>query len=116
MEDILEEIVGDINDEYDEEERRYVRLDENVYIFEGKTPLPDFFETLNIEADNYAEYVGEAETLAGFVLELMDEFPAKHQKATCRALTFEVLALDKRRISKVRVTIAKEETDNASPQ
>lgn len=116
MEDILEEIVGDINDEYDEEEKHYIRLDENIYIFEGKTPLTDFFETLHLEEEDYADEVGEAETLAGFVLELMDEFPTKHQTATCRSLTFEVLALDKRRISKVKVTIAKKEAEDAPSQ
>lgn len=116
MEDILEEIVGEINDEYDEEEKRFVRLDENVYIFEGKTPLADFFETLGLEEDAFADEVGEAETVAGFVLELMDEFPAKHQKATCRDLTFEVLALDKRRISKIKVTVAKAEVEDAAAQ
>lgn len=116
MEDILEEIVGEINDEYDEEEKRFVRLDENVYIFEGKTPLADFFETLGLEEDDFADEVGEAETVAGFVLELMDEFPVKHQKATCRVLTFEVLALDKRRISKIKVTVAKAEDTDAAAQ
>lgn len=116
MEDILEEIVGEINDEYDEEEKRFVRLDENVYVFEGKTPLSDFFETLGLDEDNFAGEVGEAETVAGFVLELMDEFPAKHQKATCRDLTFEVLALDKRRISKIKVTVAKVAPTDAAAQ
>lgn len=116
MEDILEEIVGEINDEYDEEERHYIRLDENIYIFEGKIPITDFFEVLNLNEEDYSKEVGEAETLAGFILELMDEFPVRHQTATCRDLTFEVLALDKRRITKVRVTVAKEKKEDASAQ
>lgn len=117
MEDILEEIVGEINDEYDEEERRFIKLDDRHYIFEGKIPLPDFFETLHLNEDSFSDEAGEAETLAGFVLELMNEFPAKHQKATCRQLTFEVLALDKRRISKIKVTIDdKSATADEAPQ
>lgn len=116
MEDILEEIVGEINDEYDEEEKQFIRLDDKRYIFEGKTPLTDFFETLDLNEDDFSEEVGEAETLAGFVLELMNEFPTKHQQARCRQLLFEVLALDKRRISKIKVTITDEEakTDDAT--
>lgn len=114
MEDILEEIVGEINDEYDEEERQFVRLDDKNYIFEGKTPLTDFFEIMNLNEDDFSEEVGEAETLAGFVLELMNEFPTKHQQVRCRQLLFEVLALDKRRISKIKVsTIDNEEKEDA---
>ena len=107
MEDILEEIVGEINDEFDEEEKTYIQLDDTHYIFEGKTPIADFFETVNLKEEDFQDEVGEAETLAGFVLELMDEFPQKHQKISCRQLSFEVLALDKRRISKIKVTITK---------
>jgi CBS domain containing-hemolysin-like protein len=108
MEDILEEIVGEINDEYDEEEKNYIRLDERVYIFEGKTPLDDFFDVIGMASADYLPEASEAETLAGFVLELMDELPVEHQKASCRRLSFEVLALDGPRISKIKVTIAEE--------
>lgn len=108
MEDILEEIVGEINDEYDEEEKNYIRLDECVYIFEGKTPLDDFFDVIGMASADYLPEASEAETLAGFVLELMDELPVEHQKASCRRLSFEVLALDGPRISKIKVTIAEE--------
>ncbi len=111
MEDILEEIVGEINDEYDEEERHFVRLDDNNYVFEGKTPITDFFEILHLDAEDFADAVGDAETLAGFMLELLNEFPSKHQKASYHQFTFEVLALDKRRISKIKVTINPEKPE-----
>lgn len=115
MEDILEEIVGEINDEYDEEEKQFVKLDDNHYIFEGKTPLDEFFEITGISEETFKDDVGEAETLAGFVLELLDEMPTKHQKASCRNLTFEVLALDKQRISKIKLTIADAENKENMP-
>ena len=115
MEDILEEIVGEINDEYDEEEKQFVKLDDNHYIFEGKTPLDEFFEITGISEETFKDDVGEAETLAGFVLELLDEMPTKHQKASCRNLTFEVLALDKQRISKIKLTIADAENKENKP-
>lgn len=104
MEDILEEIVGEINDEYDKEEQNYVKLDESTYIFEGKTPLSDFFETLGLDEKDFEALSGEAETLAGLVLELLDEFPMPHQTAQCKQLHFEVLKVEERRITKVKVT------------
>lgn len=105
MEDILEEIVGEINDEYDEDIQTFVKLNDNTYIFEGKTSIEDFTETLGLDLDKYKEAAGESETLAGFLLELLDEFPAKHQTADFDNLHFEVLSLDKRRISKIKVTL-----------
>ncbi len=110
MEDILEEIVGDINDEYDEEEKQFTRVNDNTYIFEGKTPLSDFFEHIGLPEEDYAEAAGDAETLAGMVLELLGEFPVRHQKTACNQLDFEVLALDKRRISKIKVTRSPQNT------
>lgn len=112
MEDILEEIVGEINDEYDEEEKQFVKIDDSHYVFEGKTPLDEFFEITGIPEETFRDHVGEAETLAGFVLELLDEIPTKHQKASCRNLEFEVLALDKQRISKIKVTINRPEGED----
>lgn len=105
MEDILEEIVGEINDEYDEDVRQFVRLDDHTYVFEGKTPIEDFFSAIALPQEDFAANIGEAETLAGFVLELFNEMPTKHQQTSCRNLRFEVLALDRRRISKVKVTV-----------
>lgn len=113
MEDILEEIVGEINDEYDEETKTFVKLNDHSYIFEGKTPIDDFTETLGLDQEKYKAAAGESETLAGFLLELLDEFPSKHQTADFDNLHFEILSLDKRRISKIKVTLKEKEQDNA---
>lgn len=113
MEDILEEIVGEINDEYDEDTKTFVKIDDKNYIFEGKTPIDDFAETLDLDQEKYKEAAGESETLAGFLLELLDEFPTKHQTADFDNLHFEVLTLDKRRISKIKVTLKDPKPEDA---
>lgn len=104
MEDILEEIVGEINDEYDKEEHNFVQLDPDTYIFEGKTPLSDFYETLRLNEADFEEIAEESETLAGLVLELLNEFPQPHQKTAYRNLQFEVLRVNERRITRIKVT------------
>ena len=107
MEDILEEIVGEIQDEYDEEEtQQFERSEDGSYVFEGKTPIEDFFEVMQLSIEEYEEHIGEAETVAGFVLELMNEIPTIGQQVQCKNLTFQVLNLDKQRISKIKVSIA----------
>lgn len=107
MEDILEEIVGEINDEFDEEERLFTRINERQYIFQGKVELEDFYETMQLDPEVFEKVAGEAETLAGLVLRLIDEFPRLHQSVTYEGLRFEVLALDTRRISKIKVSLIK---------
>lgn len=107
MEDILEEIVGEINDEFDEEERLFTRINERQYIFQGKVELEDFYETMQLDSEVFEKVAGEAETLAGLVLRLIDEFPRLHQSVTYEGLRFEVLALDTRRISKIKVSLIK---------
>ena len=82
MEDIIEEIVGEINDEYDEEEHSYVKLTENVYVFEGKTLLSDFYKIIKDSDDVFDKVSGDADSLAGLLLELKGEFPALHEKVT----------------------------------
>ena len=79
MEDILEEIVGEINDEYDEEERNFVRINANTYVFEGKTLLSDFYKVLRLDDDIFEEVEGDADTLAGLMLELKGDFPVVHE-------------------------------------
>ena len=107
MEDILEEIVGEIQDEYDEEEtQQFERSEDGSYVFEGKTPIEDFFEATHLSMEEYEDNIGEAETIAGFVLELMNEMPTIGQQVQCKNLTFQVLNLDRQRISKIKVTIA----------
>lgn len=111
LEDILEEIVGEINDEYDEEEHNYTKLDANSYIFEGKTLLNDFTKILNLPDDEFDDIEGDADSLAGLLLEIKGDFPAVHEILKYKRYTFEVLEIDERRISKVKVIIGCE--DNA---
>ncbi len=105
LEDILEEIVGEINDEFDEEEKNYARLNANTYIFEGKTLLSDFTKILKIDDEEFAEIEGEADSLAGLLLELKGNFPLVNEKMTYKNYLFEVLELKGKRISKIKVTI-----------
>ena len=105
LEDVLEEIVGEINDEYDEEEKNYVRINANTYVFEAKTLLSDFYKVLRLDDDTFEEIEGDADTLAGLMLELKGDFPAVHEKLEYKNFTFEILELDERRISKVKVIV-----------
>ena len=111
LEDILEEIVGEINDEYDEEEHNYTKLDANSYIFEGKTLLNDFSKILNLPDDEFDDVEGDADSLAGLLLEIKGDFPVVHEILKYKRYTFEVLEIKERRISKVKVIIGCE--DNA---
>ena len=95
LEDILEEIVGEINDEFDEEEKTYSKLNYNTYLFEGKT-FPD---------DEFAEVEGDADSLAGLLLELKGDFPSIHEMIDYANYTFEVMAIEERRISRIKVII-----------
>ena len=104
LEDIIEEIVGDINDEFDTEDLVYSKLDDTNYIFEGKTPLNDFYKVMNIDGEEFEEARGEAETLAGFVLEIAGKFPEKKEKLHFADYTIAVEAMDKRRIKSLKVT------------
>lgn len=110
MEDIIEEIVGEINDEYDEDEKTYIQLSPNTYIFEGKTLLSDFYKVLDIDEDIFDKVTGDADTLAGLLLELKGEFPTIHEKLKFNNFLFEVLEMDARRIMKVKLTILKDES------
>ena len=105
MEDILEEIVGEINDEYDEEEHQYTKLNYNTYIFEGKTLLSDFCKILNIEDDEFADVEGDADSLAGLLLELKGDFPSMHEKLDYKNYSFEIVGIEERRISRVKVVV-----------
>ena len=80
LEDIIEEIVGDITDEFDDEDIAYSKLDENNYVFEGKTPLKDLYRVLEISGDNFEEHKGDSDTLAGFLLELSGKIMLKNEK------------------------------------
>lgn len=105
LEDIIEEIVGEINDEYDEDEHQYVRVNEDTYIFEAKILLADFYKILRIESEEFEAIVGEADTLAGLLLEIKGEFPTLHEELVYKNYRFEILEMDTRRILKVKVQI-----------
>jgi gliding motility-associated protein GldE len=105
LEDILEEIVGEINDEYDEEEKSYVRINANTYVFEGKTLLSDFFKILDLDDETFEEVEGDADSLAGLLLEIKGDFPVLHERIDYENFTFEVTELDGHRISKIKVVI-----------
>lgn len=106
LEDIIEEIVGDISDEFDDEDVTFSKLDDNNYIFDGKTALKDFYKILKIEDSTVFEnHKGDAETIAGFVLEISGSFPKQGTKVNFKNYVFTIEALDKKRIKLVKLTI-----------
>jgi gliding motility-associated protein GldE len=105
LEDVIEEIVGDINDEFDDDDLSYSKIDENNYIFEGKTSIKDFCKILDAEDEAiFEEEKGESETLAGFILEISGKFPKRGEKITFKNYTFTVETVDKKRIKQVKAT------------
>ena len=105
LEDVLEEIVGDIDDEYDTEEKFYTRLNQNTYTFDGKTQLTDFCRVLDIDEDTLDEHAEDAETIAGLLLDLKGDFLKEQEVITYGRFTFTILKVVKYRIAKVKVTI-----------
>ena len=105
LEDVIEEIVGDINDEFDDEDLTYSKIDQNNYVFEGKTTIKDFCRVLDDEdEDIFEREKGESETLAGFILEISGKFPKKGEKINFKNYTFTIEALDKKRIKQIKAT------------
>ena len=111
MEDILEEIVGEIADESDVDETLYRKIDHQTYIYKGKILLDDFCKTLNINEDCFDSERGESETLAGLLLEITGEIPQKGNVVELERFKFSVESADKRRIKEIRVKIKNEKTD-----
>ena len=109
LEDVIEEILGEINDEFDDDSVSYRKTGPDTYIFEGKTLLSDFFRIIGLEEDDYAQYVGEADTLAGFLLELKGDFPKKDEELVCKNLKMRVMEKKERRISGIRVAVMHDE-------
>lgn len=105
LEDILEEIVGEINDEFDDEGNTYSKINYNTYIFEGKTLLTDFYKIINADEDVFSDVEGEADTLAGMLLEIKGDFLSIHEKIEYKNYIFEIVGIEGRRISKVKVVI-----------
>ncbi|MFC2759655.1 gliding motility-associated protein GldE [Hallella multisaccharivorax] len=113
LEDILEEIVGEINDEYDEDVKPYTKLNNNTYIFEGKILLSDFCKVLQVDDDEFDDVAGDADSLAGLLLELKGDFLSLHEKLSYKQYSFEVMEVEERRISRVKVTIHEKEQNAA---
>lgn len=105
LEDIIEEIVGDISDEFDDEDLMYSKLDENNFVFEGKTALKDLYKVVKVEDDSvFDNQKGEAETIAGFVLEISKSFPKLNSKIYFENYVFTIEALDNKRIKRIKLT------------
>ena len=105
LEDIIEEIVGDISDEFDDQDISYSKIDDNNYIFEGKITLKDFFKVLQINESLFEDNINEAETLAGFILEITERYPKKEEIITYKKYKFRIEAIDKKRIKQIKVTL-----------
>ena len=105
LEDVLEEIVGDINDEYDEDEQTYKRLRDDTYVFEGRTPLTDFFRVTGLDEDEYTAVTEDAETLAGMLLAIKGDFPKDKEPLVYGRCRFLILDISDHRITEVRVKI-----------
>lgn len=106
LEDIIEEIVGSISDEFDDEDVTYSKIDESTFVFEGKTAMKDFYRVINMvdyEEKNFEKAKGEAETLAGFLLEIAGAFPQKNVPITFQNYTFTVEVFDKKRIKQIKI-------------
>lgn len=105
LEDVIEEIVGDISDEFDDENINFSQIDDKNYLFEGKINLKDFYRIIDVDEELFEIKKGEAETLAGFILEIIGNFPKKNQKITFQNCLFTVEAVDQKRIKQIKVTL-----------
>ena len=105
LEDVIEEIVGDISDEFDDENLNYQKIDINNYLFEGKINLKDFYRIIDVDENVFENSKGEAETLAGFILEILGNFPRKKQTLHFDNCLFTIEELDKKRIKQIKVTL-----------
>jgi len=105
LEDVIEEIVGDISDEFDDEHLNFSQIDDKNYLFEGKINMKDFYRIIDVDEDVFESHKGEAETLAGFILEILGNFPKKDQKVAFENCVFTIEAVDKKRVKQIKVTI-----------
>ncbi len=105
LEDVIEEIVGDISDEFDDENINYSQIDDKNFLFEGKINLKDFYRIIDVDENAFEVQKGEAETLAGFILEILGNFPKKGQKIHFDICRFTIETVDKKRIKQIKVTI-----------
>lgn len=107
LEDILEEIVGDITDEFDEEENFFSKVSENEYVFDAKVLLGDFYRVINCNDTIFDDVKGDADTLAGLILEIKGEIPTLHEEIKCKQFMFTIEEVDNRRIKQIKVVIKK---------
>ena len=105
LEDVIEEIVGDISDEFDDDNLLYSRIDDQNYIFDGKTSLHDFCRIIGEDKNIFDQYKGDAETIAGFILDISNSFPRKNSKINFMKFIFTVESIDKKRIKQIKLTI-----------
>ena len=106
LEDIIEEIVGDISDEFDDDDLIYSKLDDDNFVFEGKTNLKDFYRIIKLDDEELFENrKGESETIAGFVLEISGSFPRMNSKIQFENYVFKIESIDNKRIKRIKVTI-----------
>lgn len=112
LEDIMEEVVGEITDEFDEDDISYSKIAPNIFIFDGSTSLIDFYKVINIEGEEFEQLKGESDTLAGFVLEQSGYIPVKNEKIRFNNYEFIIEAADKRRVKQIKLIIHPNELDN----
>ncbi|WP_166920870.1 gliding motility-associated protein GldE [Flavobacterium poyangense] len=105
LEDVIEEIVGDISDEFDDENLNFSQIDEKNFLFEGKINMKDFYRIVEVNEDIFESHKGEAETLAGFILEILGNFPKKDQKIAFENCVFTIETVDKKRVKQIKVTL-----------
>lgn len=105
LEDVIEEIVGDISDEFDDEHINFSKIDDKNYLFEGKINLKDFYRIIDVDEELFENRKGEAETLAGFILEILGNFPKKNQKISFENCLFTIETVDQKRVKQIKVTI-----------
>ncbi len=104
LEDVIEEIVGEITDEFDEEDINYSKLDDNTFIFEGTTPLVDLYRVMDFDGEDFEKSKGEADTIAGFVVELAEKIPLKNERIKFNEFVFTIEAADKRRVKQIKIS------------
>lgn len=105
LEDLIEEIIGDINDEFDEDNVPFVKIDDNTFVFEGKTSLHDFCKAIEVDSNAFDSVKGESESLGGLILELNNAMPKVADQVTFDRFVFTIVSVDKKRIKRVRVLI-----------